>query len=143
MKLIKFSTNLTDKEVNDKVDQLPMIEKEFIYKLSLEIDYLDVKDKFGKLGMFAIVDDWYVNKIDGFYKNLGIKYTTVDLTKDAFMSNPIDICYSNDEDKDISKDIDILINKFKEDFTDVDVVLDKILEKGIESLTEFDKSFLG
>ena len=67
MKLIKFSTNLTDKEVNDKVDQLPMIEKEFIYKLSLEIDYLDVKDKFGKLGMFAIVDDWYVNKIDGFY----------------------------------------------------------------------------
>jgi len=142
MKLIKFTTNLTDKEVLEKVESLPMIEKEFIYKMSLEIDYLDFQDKFGKSGMFAVVDDWYINKINEFYTKLKINYKIVDLTKEAFMGDKIDVTYFNELNENISKEVKDLIYKFKEDFTDVDVVLDKILEKGIDSLTEFDKSFL-
>ena len=92
--------------------------------------------------MFAVIDDWYFNKISDFYKVCGIKFTSEDLSGDAFMDDYINVSYVGEQNQDISKDITSLINRFKSNFTNTDIVLDKILEKGVESLNDFDKSYL-
>jgi hypothetical protein len=92
--------------------------------------------------MICAVDDWCFNKISEFYQTCDIKFTSTDLTNDAFMDNHIKTSYFNDRGDSISKDIQDFIKTFKSNYTNVDVVLDKILEKGVDSLNEFDKSYL-
>jgi hypothetical protein len=58
------------------------------------------------------------------------------------MDNHINVSYVGEQGQDISNDIKSLINRFKSNYTNVDIVLDKILEKGVESLNDFDKSYL-
>ena len=119
-----------------------MIQKEFIFDLSNQIDYVDITETDGTTGMFAVIDNWYFDKISDFYKSCGITFTSEDLSADAFMDDYINVSYVGEQNQDISNDVKLLINKFKSNYTNVDTVLDKILEKGLESLTEFDKSYL-
>jgi hypothetical protein len=58
------------------------------------------------------------------------------------MDNHINVSYVGEQGQDISNDIKSLINRFKSNYTSLDIVLDKILEKGVESLNDFDKSYL-
>ena len=142
MKLVKFSTKSTFSDIISKIEDIPMIQKEFIFDLSNQIDYIDFTESDGTTGMFAVIDDWYFNKISDFYKFCGIKFTTEDLSLNAFMDDNINVSYVDGQNQDISKDIKSLINRFKSNYTSLDIVLDKILEKGVESLNEFDKSYL-
>jgi hypothetical protein len=142
MKLVKFSTKSTFTDIISKIEDIPMIQKEFIFDLSNQIDYVDFTESDGTTGMFAVIDDWYFNKISDFYKVCGIKFTSEDLSEDAFMDDHINVSYVGEQNQDISKDITSLINRFKSNFTNTDIVLDKILEKGVESLNDFDKSYL-
>jgi hypothetical protein len=142
MKLVKFSTKSTFTDIISKIEDIPMIQKEFIFDLSNQIDYVDFTESDGTTGMFAVIDDWYFNKISDFYKSCGITFTSEDLSGDAFMDDYINVSYVGEQNQDISKDITSLINRFKSNFTNTDIVLDKILEKGVESLNDFDKSYL-
>jgi hypothetical protein len=142
MKLVKFSTKSTFTDIISKIENVPMIQKEFIFDLSNQIDYIDFTKSDETTGMFAVIDDWYFNKISDFYKSCGISFTSKDLSLDAFMDNYINVSYVTGKSQDISNDIKSLINRFKSNYTNVDIVLDKILEKGVESLNDFDKSYL-
>jgi hypothetical protein len=66
----------------------------------------------------------------------------VDLSTDIFFDNHFDVLFENNIGQDMSNIILKLILSFKEDFTTKDIVLDKILSKGISSLTKFDKEIL-
>lgn len=142
MKLVKFTTKSTFADIISKIEDIPMIQKEFIFDLSNQIDYVDITETDGTTGMFAVIDNWYFDKISDFYKSCGITFTSEDLSGDAFMDDYINVSYVGEQNQDISNDVKLLINKFKSNYTNVDTVLDKILEKGVESLTEFDKSYL-
>jgi hypothetical protein len=142
MKLVKFSTKSTFNDIISKIENVPMIQKEFIFDLSNQIDYIDFTKSDETTGMFAVIDDWYFNKISDFYKSCGITFTSEDLSLNAFMDDYIDVSYVAGKNQDISSNIKSLINRFKSNYTNVDIVLDKILEKGVESLNEFDKSYL-
>lgn len=142
MKLVKFTTKSTFADIISKIEDVPMIQKEFIFDLSNQIDYVDITETDGTTGMFAVIDNWYFDKISDFYKSCGITFTSEDLSGDAFMDDYINVSYVGEQNQDVSNDVKSLINKFKSNYTNVDTVLDKILEKGVESLTEFDKSYL-
>lgn len=142
MKLVKFTTKSTFADIISKIEDIPMIQKEFIFDLSNQIDYVDITETDGTTGMFAVIDNWYFDKISDFYKSCGITFTSEDLSGDAFMDDYINVSYVGEQNQDISNDVKLLINKFKSNYTNIDTVLDKILEKGVESLTEFDKSYL-
>jgi hypothetical protein len=142
MKLVKFSTKSTFSDIISKIEDVPMIQKEFIFDLSNQIDYVDFTEADETTGMFAVVDDWYFNKISDFYKNCLITFTSQDLSVDVFMDNHINVSYVGEQNQDISNDVKSLINRFKSNYTNTDIVLDKILEKGVESLNDFDKSYL-
>jgi hypothetical protein len=142
MKLVKFSTKSTFNDIISKIENVPMIQKEFIFDLSNQIDYIDFTKSDETTGMFAVIDDWYFNKISDFYKSCGITFTSEDLSLNAFMDDYIDVSYVAGKNQDISSNIKSLINRFKSNYTNVDIVLDKILEKGVESLNEFDKSYV-
>ena len=66
----------------------------------------------------------------------------IDITYDILFDNSIKTNYKNQYQKNVRIDIFNLAKKYKEDWTTSDIVLDKILEKGINSLTDFDYSVL-
>ena len=76
-----------------------------------------------------------------FYKKT-INYNYKDISKDIFFDNPVDSSYTDDDGEDISEKVKDLFLKYKKNHTTQDDVLDKILEKGVDSLTDFDKNIL-
>jgi hypothetical protein len=141
MKLIKTHSNLTEEDVDILFESLSFYEKKYMYDIYIQFDFVEYMESDKTGGVFCIIDDWCFNKISEFYKLHEIKFTSIDLSNDAFMDNYIETNYF-DDCVDVTKDIEQLILKFKSNYTNADVVLDKILEKGIDSLNEFDKSFL-
>jgi hypothetical protein len=142
MKLIKIQTNLKKDDVDSLFDCLVFEQKKYLFDLVRNIDFVEYKESNQRTSSLFVIDDWSFNKISEFYQTCDIKFTSTDLTNDAFMDNYIETNYVDVYDCDVTKDIQDLIKKFKSNYTNVDVVLDKILEKGIDSLNEFDKSFL-
>ena len=105
-------------------------------------DYVDVDYSDRKAGFFAIMADSYKQRIEDFFQKHSIGYKFDDLSKDAYFDNPIEIGFTNENNEDISHQLKELVFKFKQNHTTTDDVLDKIIEKGIDSLTDFDKSIL-
>ena len=110
--------------------------------MSNYFDYLDFTYTKEKSGFFAIMADSYRERIEDFLQKHSIKYNCQDISKDIFFDNPVDSNYTDNNGKDISEKVKDLFLKFKNNHTTQDDVLDKILEKGVDSLTDFDKSIL-
>lgn len=65
-----------------------------------------------------------------------------DLTKSVLFDDVIESNFIDESGTSVKDEIQKLVLHFKNIATDCDVVLDKLLEKGMDSLTEFDKQFL-
>lgn len=142
MKLIQVKTELTRLELISKFETMPLIELEVIFNMSKYFDYLDFTCTQDKSGFFAIMSDSYRERIEEFLQKNSINYNCKDISKDIFFDNPVDSSYTDDDGKDISKNVKDLFLKYKKNHTTQDDVLDKILEKGVDSLTDFDKNIL-
>jgi hypothetical protein len=142
MKLIKVKVDLTASELFKLFEEIPAQELETILDVSKYFDYIDVFHSDDKSGFFAIMADSYTQRVEDFFQNNSIGYKIDDLSKDAYLDNPIDHELKDENGKDISAQVKDLIFKFKKNHTASDDVLDKIIEKGIDSLTDFDKSIL-
>lgn len=142
MKLIKAKVDLTFFELVELFENVPFEELEVIYNMSKYFDYIDINYSDKKSGFFAIMADSYKQRVEDFFQKHSISYKFNDLSKDAFFDNPIEYEFKDESGDDISNQVKELINKFKRNHTTSDDVLDKILEKGIDSLTDFDKSIL-
>ena len=142
MKLIKVKTKLTSSELLSVFENCSIEELEVILNMSKYFDYIDVDYSDKKSGFFAIMADSYKQRIEDFFQKHSIGYKFDDLSKDAYFDNPIDIEFTNENNEDISHQLKELVFKFKQNHTTTDDVLDKIIEKGIDSLTDFDKSIL-
>lgn len=142
MKLIEVKTELTFFELVSKFEDIPIVELEVVLNMSNYFDYLDFTYTKEKSGFFAIMADSYRERIEDFLQKHSIKYNCQDISKDIFFDNPVDSNYTDNNGKDISEKVKDLFLKFKNNHTTQDDVLDKILEKGVDSLTDFDKSIL-
>jgi hypothetical protein len=142
MKFINILTEANQEYLNEIIDKMSISEIEYtesLYSKFSAIEYIDDKDNEC---MFAILDDNLLVDISSLYKKYGIKFKVVDLSTDIFFDNHFDVLFENNIGQDMSNIILKLILNFKEDFTTKDIVLDKILSKGISSLTKFDKKVL-
>ena len=142
MKFINILTEANQDYLNEIIDKMSISEIEYtesLYSKFSAIEYIDDNDNEC---MFAILDDKLLAEISNLYKNYGIKFKVVDLSTDIFFDNHFDVLFENNIGQDMSNIILKLILNFKEDFTTKDIVLDKILSKGISSLTKFDKKVL-
>jgi hypothetical protein len=66
----------------------------------------------------------------------------VDLTKEVIFDEKFKTKYKDWRNRTVQKDILYLINEFKKNWVSKDDILDKILEKGMSSLTKFDLEIL-
>ena len=142
MKLIKLKTELTFFELVSIFKNLPIEELEIILNMSKYFDYVDVNYYDRKSGFFAIMADCYKERIEQFFQKHSIIYISNDISKDVFFDNTIEYVFQDENGQDISDKVKKLVYRFKENYTTSDDVLDKIIEKGIDSLTDFDKSKL-
>jgi hypothetical protein len=142
MKLIKVKVDLTFFELVKLFEDIPTQELEIILNMSKYFDYIDVTYSDERSGFFAIMADSYKQRIEDFFQKNLIGYKFNDLSKDAYLDNPIDFEFKNEIGEDISEQVKDIVFKFKKNHTTSDDVLDKIIEKGVNSLTDFDKSIL-
>ena len=133
---------MTRLELISKFDTIPLIDLEVIFNMSKYFDYLDFTYTKDKSGFFAIMVDSYRERIEDFLQKNSINYNYKDISKDILFDNPVDSNYTDDDGEDISEKVKDLFLKYKKNHTTQDDVLDKILEKGVDSLTDFDKNIL-
>lgn len=142
MKLIKFKTELTYSQLVTEFEKIPMSDLEFIINLSNYFDYIDVNFENNKTGLFGIMADSYKERIELFFQKYSIPYQSYDVSKDVFFDNVVEFSKKDDDGNDVSDKIISFLNDFKKNYITQDDVLDKILEKGMDSLTDFDKNIL-
>lgn len=142
MKLIKFRTQITNDDLINKFRDIPLSEIEFILNLSKYFEHIDINCKENKSGLFGIMADSYKERLETFFRKYSIPYTVCDISKDALFDNPIDFSYQDNLGNDISNELKTFVFNFKKNYITQDDVLDKILEKGMDSLTDFDKNIL-
>lgn len=142
MKFINVKTKSTQIEIDEILFNMSTTDVKRVESLYSNFDFVEYTDENGKECMFCIIDDFYLSKLADCYNSFSIKYKFIDLTEDVFFDKPFRITYKNQFGKSVVKKVISLISDFKYNFTDVDIVLDKINEMGIDSLTEFDKTIL-
>lgn len=137
MKFIKLTIKHNIQHMEDVVGQL---DEYYITKL------IDLYDSFkcveftttdGLEAMYAVVDDFTINKLFKEYLNCEIDFSYEDITKSVLFGNPLEI--PTEEKREC---LNYLIHEFVDTHLDTDTVLDKISECGIFSLTEKDKKIL-
>jgi hypothetical protein len=142
MKFYKVTTPHTQNDINDVIMSMSSTETEYIVSLYSQISMVEYTDENGYECMFAILDDFLIDKVDNLYKKYSIKFSIVDLSKDVIFDNSFNIKYKNHYGKSTQKEIQKLIKEFKLNWVTKDDILDKILEKGINSLSKIDLQIL-
>ena len=103
---------------------------------------VEYTDEDGYECMYAILDNFYLIKISELFDKYSIDYKFTDITKSIVLNEPIRTRYKNNYGESVNGKIKELINKYKYNWITKDDILDKILEKGIDSLTIFDLNIL-
>lgn len=135
---VNNSPNFLDTLFEQRAKSLDM------YKLKIISNVESVEFEVdGKQQAYCIANDIDIDCFKYLIENLDSKITEVeDLSKDVLFDNEIKTNFVSKTGDSLEKDIKDLIMSFKLQATDCDVVLDKIIEKGIDSLTDFDKNYL-
>jgi hypothetical protein len=124
----KISSNLTESE-NDRIyNSLSRENKKKISELNDIVLNNDVIDEFGHITSYMVCDKDVIDFIVNLFNENAVSYKVEDITK-LFLYGQVEI-----EDKDFQ-------NFLKENL-DIDTILDKINEIGINSLTDLDKKIL-
>lgn len=142
MKFYKITTPHTQDYINEIIKKLSPIETDYIVGLYGQISMVEYTDEVGCECMFTILDNSLISKLDNIYKKYNIKFNVVDLTKEVIFDEKFKTKYKDWRNRTVQKDILYLINEFKKNWVSKDDILDKILEKGMSSLTKFDLEIL-
>jgi hypothetical protein len=144
MKFIKLITKNTNSDLQEIVSKFSKSEKEFIERIYCQFEYIEFIDKQGFVGMFAVVNNITLNELVDFYVEKSIPFSYQDLSNDVLFGNEINIneYKSLFEDKSLSDEIKQMKDSFYIENITVDVILEKINQKGISELSEKDLSVL-
>jgi hypothetical protein len=142
MNFINVKTKSTQSEINEILFTMSVSDVKRIENLYSSFDFVEYTDDNDLECMFCVIDDYHLSKLSECYKGFSINFEFVDLTKEVFYDIPFRITYKNQFKKPIVSRVINLISEFKFNYTNIDIVLDKINERGIDSLTDFDKNVL-
>jgi hypothetical protein len=137
-----FSDNIDD--LNNRYDMLSDYEQERISELDA-ISYFDYVEN-EKYFFYVITSPNEIKKYIQILENNLIQFDITDLTKDV-LSNRVDLSKQliTKIDKDNTIKWDFFIEDVKEwmlENLDIDLVLDRISEVGIQNITDIEKLFL-
>ena len=123
----------------------PQVESEVCQKFSEVLDDSDIKflavDDFdGSDVMYAFFSNQKAKKIKNIFSSYGVLVEHSDITQEILKNDQ----KSGEFQKVFSKDSNLtLLRNFREKNLTVDLILDKISESGVDSLTDLDKEILG
>lgn len=136
MKFIKLTVKHNLQHIEDMVTKL---DKSYIEKMNELYDSfkcVEFTTVEGLEVMYAVVDDFIIEKLFKEYMNCEISFSYEDITKSVLFGQIPEI--SREEEKHL----DYLISEFIDENLELDIVLDKINECGISSLTDKDRRIL-
>lgn len=142
MRFYKVTTPHNQYYINDIIKNMSSVELESVVKLYGKISMVEYTDEGGSECMFTILDDFLVSELENIYKKYNIKFIAIDLTKEVIFDDKFKTKYKNYLNISVQKEILSLIEEFKINWVSKDDILDKILEKGIDSLTDIDLDIL-
>lgn len=142
LKFLKVNLDKSSKFLESKFhEQLTYLDKWKLESVS-DIEAVEFEVE-GKQVSYIVVDKRQFDNFKYVVSALDSKILQIeDLTKSVLFDDSIDSDFNDECGKSVKDEIQKLIIRFKNIATDCDVVLDKLLEKGMDSLTEFDKQFL-
>lgn len=142
MKFIQIITPHNQDEMNDIIMSMSSSETDYVLNLYSKISMVEYTDQNGCECMFAILNDLLIEKVGDLYKKYSIKFQINDLTKDVISDNLFNTKYKNYLERPTHKQTQKLIKEFKLNWVTKDDILDKIIEKGIDSLSKLDFQIL-
>jgi hypothetical protein len=142
MRFYKITTTHTQDYINNIIRKMSSTETEYISNLYSQIPMVEYTDDEDFECMFVILDEYLLSKLQNLYIRYYIKFEIHDLTKDIILDKRFNINFENCYRRSVQLEIASLIKDFKKNWISKDDILDKILEKGIESLTDFDLDIL-
>jgi hypothetical protein len=142
MKIYNIKTKNTQDEIDKIIVKMSVPELDYITNLYSKISMVEYTDEVGFECMFAILDDYYLSKIKDCYNSYNLIFEVFDITKVVVFDEHIKIRYKNYFGQSRQLEIASLFKKYKKNWITKDDILDKILEKGIDSLTDFDLDVL-
>lgn len=142
MKFYQITTKHNQNNIDKIVMSMSNTEVDYIQNLYSNISMVEYTDDNNFECMFVILDDYVLKKLSELYSKYYIKFETKDLTKDLILDKIFKIKFKNCYGRPVQLDIISLIKEFKNNWISKDDILDKILEKGIDSLSDFDLDIL-
>ena len=142
MKIYNIKTKNTQDEINEIIRNMSTPEVDYITNLYSKISMVEYTDEKGFECMFVILDDFYLKKIKECYSLYNLTFEVIDITKIVIFDENIKIRFKNYFGQSQQLEISSLFKKYKNDWITKDDILDKIIEKGINSLTDFDLQVL-
>lgn len=136
--LLNNSPEVVEIKINNKIKNFDRWKLESISKVdSVEFVFNE------KQSIMMVISDLEYEIFESLVDTIGCKILkVVDHSRDVLFDNPIFSDFFDQSGQSVSQKIQDLMTNFKLQMCNCDVILDKILEKGMDSLTEFDKQFL-
>jgi hypothetical protein len=137
MKFIKVITEHTQEEMDGLVSEFDEITFDRLLNLYNSFNYVEFYTEEGKTAMYASLYEHQIEQLFSEFIKHEVKFSYEDTTKQILFGNlPIL------EDEKLNKNLQGILNLFIDENLDTDVVLDKISEMGISSISERDKKIL-
>lgn len=142
LKFLKINLNKSPKFLDSKFhDSLEYLDKHKLEVIT-EIEAVEFEVS-GKQVSYVVVTDRQLDNFKYLVDSLDAKILEIqDLSKKVLFDDKIDMNFVDEFGNCVKDKIEKLVLNFKYQATDCDTILDKLLEKGMDSLTEFDKQFL-
>ena len=138
MKLIKIDSKHTTSQMNEIVNNMSSFQIERVENLYRQFDYVDWENVDGTISSIISIPESLIGELYGTWASISpdFSFKTIDLTKDALFGKIDTKSFGLSSDK--LSQLDYILDKFIESNIDIDVILDKINELGIGSLTQKD-----
>ena len=138
MRFYRLTSDKTHEEIEEILSSLSPVEFEYLHLVYKSFDCIEYNDKFNYCGMYAILDDKLKATLEKIYSDLSIKYKFEDLTKQVLWGDHIETNFTDYIGDPIADIISMFIETYYLEWITVDIILDKINERGMSSLTSED-----
>ena len=152
MRFIQVVAYHSEQEVNDIISQLHPVQKQLLGKMYDSFEHVQYVDYLPKsveyTSMYAVMSEFTMQELAKMYVRLNVKlrFKFIDITEKVLFGETLQIPKEGREEGEfIQLQVQLLdmIDKYLDDFLKIDNILDKISEKGSDSLTERDRKLLG
>lgn len=145
MRLIKVTTKNTIDGFKDLVNDLrksSSVQLDMLDRVFDSIKHVGFIDDNNMLSFFCSSTDYNFKRLSVLFMDLSINFSIDDLTDKVLLSENINTSYLDEDESDMTEEINEFINDFYMNNVTLDLILDKINIKGVTSINEIDKSIL-